>query len=171
MSFFDTAVKQLSIHKTGNKMLDESIFLSERPTVIEDETLSNLLLQYFLSPFEKTNEIFRLTHSSGDLELNEIFHFAKRIFNEPDNFHAESKQIAKHLYDVVNHPKIKGGELYCCYFEKLPIEGAMVDAIGIFKSESKESYFTIEREAENFELHYEEEAINIKKTRQRRAHL
>lgn len=163
ISFFDTAVTQLSIHKTGNKILDESIFLSESPTVVEDETLSNLLLQYFLAPFEKMNEIYRLTHTTGDLNLNEVFHFAQLIFKDPESFHANSKQIAKHLYDVANHPKIKGGELYCCYFEKLPIEGAMVDAVGIFKSESKEAYLTINREEENFELHYEEEAINIKK--------
>lgn len=163
ISFFDTAITQLSIHKTGNKLLDEPLYLSAHPTLIEDENLSRLLLQFFLTPFEKSNEIFRFAHATDDLNLNEAFHFAQLIFNDPASFHANSKQLAKHLYDVANHPKIKGGELYCCYFEKLPIEGAMVDAIGIFKSESKEPYLTINRQAEDFQLHYEEEAINIKK--------
>jgi hypothetical protein len=43
------------------------------------------------------------------------------------------------------------------------IEGELFDAVGIFKSESKEPYLTVEQSADNFSIHYEEQAINIKK--------
>ncbi len=160
---YDAVLSQLSIHKTGNRLLEEPLTLSAKPINLTDKTLLNLLLQYFLGSFQKTNDLYRLYHPTGEHTLNEVFHFAKLIFENPESFHDNSKQIAKHLYDVANHPKIKGGELYCCYFDKLPIEGAMVNAIGIFKSESKEAYLTINRREQDFELGYEQEAINIKK--------
>ena len=163
MSFYEAALTQLSIHKTGNRLLDEPLTLSEKPTAITDDTLRSLLLQYFLSPFEKSHQLYRLHHPTGEKNLNEVFHFAKLIFADPDSFHQNSKLLATQLYAVANHPKIKGGERYCCYFDKLPVEGAMVNAFGIFKSESKEPYLTISRTEKDFDLHYEEEAINIKK--------
>jgi hypothetical protein len=94
-------------------------------------------MNYFLKPFEKVNEVYRFDHPTGDLNLNEVYHFAEIIFNDKDTFHENSRQIAKHLYDISNHPKIKSGELYLCYFTGLQIEGESLDAIGIFKSESR----------------------------------
>jgi hypothetical protein len=43
------------------------------------------------------------------------------------------------------------------------IEGESLDAIGIFKSESKEPYLKVIQKAKEFEISYEQEAINIKK--------
>lgn len=160
---FETILQTLSIHQTGNKLLDEKYKLSEQPFEIKDDVLNKILIQYFLAPFEKTTEIYRLSHPSEDLNLNEVFHFAEIIFNDPETFHANSQQLAKHLYDASNHPKIKSGELYIAYFNKLQIEGELHDAIGIFKSETKETYLTVQNNNNNFELGYQQEAINIKK--------
>jgi hypothetical protein len=159
----ETVLKTLSIHQTGNKILDEKYSLSEKPLQINDDILHKILLQYFLSPFEKTTEIYRLSHPSDDLSLNEVFHFAEKIFADENCFHENSQQLAKHLYDVSNHPKIKSGELYIAYFNKLQIEGELHDAVGIFKSETKETYLTVQNNNNNFELGYQQEAINIKK--------
>ncbi|NOT94445.1 nucleoid-associated protein [Ferruginibacter sp.] len=160
---FEAILQTLSIHQTGNKLLDEKYKLSEQPFEINDDVLNKILIQYFLAPFEKTTEIYRLSHPSEDLNLNEVFHFAEIIFNDPETFHANSQQLAKHLYDASNHPKIKSGELYIAYFNKLQIEGELHDAIGIFKSETKETYLTVQNNNNNFELGYQQEAINIKK--------
>ena len=160
---FDASLTQLSIHYTGNKLLDESYRLSDKPFAIADETLSKLLMQYFLTPFEKVNEIYRLSHPSGNLGLNELYHFSSSIFEKPESFHENSVQITKHLFDVSGHPKIKSGELYVVYFDDLHIEGVLHKAIGIFKSETKEAYLKIQSEADGFNLNYEEQAINIKK--------
>ena len=160
---FEAILKKLSIHQTGNKLLDEKYKLSEQPLEIKDDILNKILLQYFLSSFEKTTEIYRLSHPSEDLNLNEVFHFAETIFTDPSTFHQNSQQLAKHLHDVSNHPKIKSGELYIAFFNNLQIEGTLHDAIGIFKSETKETYITVQNIATNFELGYQQEAINIKK--------
>ena len=163
ISFFEAPLFEFSVHKAGNKLLDESLSLSENPLKIEDEILDGLLMNYFLKPFEKTIEIFRFSHATEDLNLNEVYHFAEIIFNDKTKFHKSSQEIAKHLYDVSNHPKIKSGELYVCYFTNLQVEGELLDAIGIFKSESKEPYLKVIQHVKEFEINYEQEAINIKK--------
>ena len=162
VSFFEASLSQLSIHRVGNKMQDEFYVLSDAPLKIEDELLSNLLMQYYLRPFEKLNEVYRFLHSS-DLNLNELFHFTTEVFKNQGRFHEVSQQITKYLYDLSNHPKIKSGELYIAYFNNVQIEGELLDAIGIFKSETKETYLKVYPENEGFNLSYEEDGINIQK--------
>jgi len=163
ISFFEASLAELSIHRIGNKSEDEFYVLSEKSIAIRDITLSNLLQQYFLSPYAKVNEVYRFIHPNGDLNLNEAYHFAAEIFENGETFHENSKQLAKYLYDVSGHPKIKSGELYVAYFENVQIEGELHDAIGIFKSETKESYLKVFPEQDGFGLTYEQEAININK--------
>lgn len=163
ISFFEASLKQLSIHHTGNKLLDEYYKLSDAPLNIEDELLSNLLMQYFLKPFEKVNEVYHFFHPNDDLNLNEVYHFAKQIFDKQESFHQNSEQLAKYLYNVANHPKIKSGELYVAYFEKVQIEGEQLDVIGIFKSETKDTYLKVFPEHDGFGMSYEQEAISINK--------
>ena len=163
VSFFEASIALLSVHKTGNKNLDEPLVLSEEPLPLTDETLGELLMRYFLQPFDKTNEMYRFSHATDDLALNEIFHFATRIFEDNGVFHQSTQQIARQLYDVADNPKIKPGELYICYFKKLQVEGELLDAIGIFKSESKEPFLKLAQQGKNFSLAYEQDAINIKK--------
>ena len=163
ITFFETALQQISIHKVGNKQLDEPLMLSEQPLPMEDEVLADLLMQYFLQPFEKVNEIYRLSHPTGNLQLNEVYHFASLVFDAPAEFHKSSQQFARLLYDRTSHPKIKSGELYVVHFANLQIEGELQEAIGIFKSENKEPYLTVSQQDSGFMLQYQQEAINIKK--------
>ncbi|WP_316834030.1 nucleoid-associated protein [Pedobacter nutrimenti] len=163
ISFFEASLAELSIHRIGNKSEDEFYVLSEQSLVIEDEQLKNLLLQYFLGPYGKVNEIYRFFHPNEDLNLNEVYHFAESIFEKGESFHDNSQQLAKYLYEISNHPKIKSGELYVAYFENVQIEGELHDAIGIFKSENKETYLKVYPENSGFNVSYEQEAINISK--------
>ena len=159
----EAKLQQLSIHKVGNKAAAEPLALSEQPYPVEDEVLGNILLQYFTGGFLKTQEIYRLHHPTSNLELNEVYHFCKEIFEDQACFHENSRQLAKQLYDITNHPNIKPGEFYVVYFHNLQVEGALVDAIGLFKSENKETYLKVTPSPGAFGLSYEEEAINIRK--------
>lgn len=163
ISYFEATLSQLSIHKIGNKLNDGPLVLSQHSLVIKDETLNNLLMRYFLGGFEKTNEYYQFYHPTEDLELNEAYHFSEKIFHSAKSFHKNSTQLAKHLYDISNHPNIKSGEFYVVSFKNLMVDGEMLDAIGIFKSESKEPYLTVVQSGPEFQIGYEEEAINIKK--------
>lgn len=163
VSYLEASIEQLSVHRIGNKSQNELYSLSDQPLHIDDNILSKLLLEYFLTPFGKENEVYRFMHSSGDLNLNELFHFSSSMFSDPDNFHELTGQISKHLYDISNHPKIKSGELYIATFKDLQLEGELTDAIGIFKSETKEAYLKVNPAKGGFDLSYEENGINIQK--------
>lgn len=163
VTFFEASLNQLSVHRVGNKAQDEFYVLSDSPLQIQDELLNKLLMQYFLSSFEKVNEVYRFMHSSDDLNLNELFHFASTAFEQGGNFHEASQNMAKHLYESSNHPKIKPGELYIAYFRDVQLEGELLDAIGIFKSETKETYLKVYPDQDGFQLSYEQEGINIQK--------
>jgi antitoxin component HigA of HigAB toxin-antitoxin module len=159
---FEASLSQLSVHRVGNKLLDEFYILSDNPIHIGDELLNKLLMQYFLSPFDKVNEVYRFMHSS-DMNLNELFHFAGEVFSSPARFHEVSQQITKFLFDTTNHPKIKSGELYVALFKDVQIEGELLDAIGIFKSENKETYLKVYPDQGGFNVEYEQDGININK--------
>lgn len=160
---FEAYLDTISVHHVGNQAQSEMYALSEQPLELKDELISSLLKQYFLSPFQKAVEVYHLMHSSGDLALNEVHNFASQIFEDKNKFHEMSEQIAKHLYNVTNHPNIKPGELYIAYFKDVQIEGNLLDAIGIFKSENKETYLKVYPEKGGFAVDYEENAININK--------
>lgn len=160
---YEASLAELSVHRIGNKIQNEFYSLSEQPLEIQDEMLSRLLMQYFLMPFEKANEVYRFIHSSNELNLNELFHFSSGIFSNNDKFHEIGGKITKHLFDISNHPKIKSGELYIARFKGLQLEGELVDAIGIFKSETKEMYLKVNPGKGGLDLTYEENGINIHK--------
>ena len=163
VSSFEAAMARLSVHRVGNKSQNEFYALSDDPLKIEDEFLNRLLLQYFLGSFEKVNEVYHFTHPGDDLELNEIFHYSAAAFADPGDFHEISQKITKYLFDLSDHPRIKSGELYIAYFNEVQLEGQLLDAIGIFKSETKETYLKVYPDAGGFNLEYEQEGINIQK--------
>jgi hypothetical protein len=143
----------------GNKSQEEDIKLSSAPVQV-NEYLQSLLLQYFLSSF-KSEEYFNLAHES-DLTLNEVYRFVSQIFDQPDAFYEQSVNLARHLYEESTHPKIKGGELYVVYLQNCVIDGEEVDAVGLFKSESKETFLKVYPTTDNFEIE-SEDGININK--------
>lgn len=120
-------------------------------------------MHYFLTPFEKTTEIFNFYHTAGDLQLNECYLTAAEVFDGKLDFHEASKSLVMHLYSVSTHPKIKSGELYVGLFDNIQIEGELLQAIGIFKSENKESFLTVNHIADHLDVAYEQNGINIQK--------
>ena len=63
ISFFEASLAELSVHRIGNKSQDEFYVLSEQSIALKENLLRNLLQQYFLSPFEKTNEAMEYVSS------------------------------------------------------------------------------------------------------------
>ncbi|RYG33075.1 MAG: hypothetical protein EOO01_33575 [Chitinophagaceae bacterium] len=122
ISFSDAYIKTISVHRVGNKMLDEYFALSAAPMEPKDELLKQLLTQYFLSPFEKVNDLYRFYQVNNDLGLNTIFHAADAIFTDPSTFHEVSQDIARFLFETTDHPKIRSGELYAVSFKDIQLK-------------------------------------------------
>ncbi|WP_432714391.1 nucleoid-associated protein [Pedobacter sp.] len=161
LSFYEAALRSLSVHRVGNKANDEFFVLSDNELELTADQ-ANYFLHYFLSPFAKVNEVFNFYHPNGDLRLNDIHAKADMAFKSysPD-FHWITQRIAEFLYEVTNHPKIKSGELYVAYFENIQFEGELHHAVGIFKSENKETYLKVNPVQEGFNIQFENEAVNI----------
>ncbi|MBN1118309.1 MAG: nucleoid-associated protein [Bacteroidales bacterium] len=154
-----TNIDALAIHKVGNKGAEEGIRLSNS-LIHPDDSISQLLITYFFSQF-KTNEYFNLHHET-DLQMNEVYNYVSTVFEDPDLLYDQSVNIAEHLYNQSLHPKVKSGELYVVYFQDCMVEGECVDAIGIFKSESRETYLKIYTNDNGFEIR-SDDGISLKK--------
>ena len=154
-------LEQVSIHGIGVKNENEGINISENPIALDDDMLKELLFKYFFKSF-KDPEFYGFTFSNDDVNLNPMFNFAKAIFTNPDLLHNQSIFIAKHLYEQSSHPNIKPGDLMIAYIKDLVIEENMVDAIGIFKSESKDAFLKLHHQQKQIGLDYEQ-GVNIEK--------
>lgn len=159
IDFTDTEIAQIAVHKIGNKLNDEGIRFSKAP-VKSNEELNVVLLKYFLNPF-KSEELYNLWHDT-DLKYNEVYSYVSEIFDDPDSFFDQSINLAKHLYEQSTHPKIKPGEFYVVYLRDCIVEGNVCDAIGIFKSENKDTFLKVLPTPDSFNLMHEE-GININK--------
>lgn len=152
-------IDAIAIHKVGNKGIEEGFKISDS-VIRPSEDIGQLLLSYFFTPF-KSNEYFNLHHET-DLQINEIYNYVSKVFEDPDMLYEQSVNIAKHLYNQSIHPKVKGGELYITYLQDCIIDDETVDAIGIFKSESRETYLKIYSNETGFEIK-SDAGINLNK--------
>ncbi|MDR1172389.1 MAG: nucleoid-associated protein [Bacteroidales bacterium] len=155
----EISIEQLVLHKVGNKSQEEGIRFAAAPMKVDD-AVQSLLLQYFLSPF-KSEEYYHLAHES-DIFLNEVYAYVSQIFDQPETFYERSVNLARHLYEVSTHPKIKSGELYVVRLRDCNVDGEQVDAVGLFKSESKEVFLKVYPTSDSFQIEYED-GININK--------
>lgn len=145
MNFSQAKIKYIIIHEIGNKLRDEKVFFSSNIQEI-DEDLEKTLLNYFLKSFISSQETLSFYHNSN-LNLNEVYSYSKDLFikNNENSFIENSQNIAKHLYEYTLHPKIIKGELIVVQIEDIVFNDEMINLLGIFKSENKDSFLKIIR--------------------------
>ena len=159
MHFDESLLTTLALHKVGNKSAGEGVQLSAKILEVS-EVIKPLLQQYFLTPFQE-GELYNFTHPS-EIDLNEVYHFLSAIFENPGCLLEQSQNLAQHLYRQSTHPKIKNGEFYVACFENCRIDDKTVSAVGLFKSESRETYLKVYPVGGSFEIGHDD-GININK--------
>jgi hypothetical protein len=142
MNFTAATLDQLTVHYTGNKQNGQSLLLSGGGHAPGKEVRIKIS-EALLSRWPNCHERYAFTHPSS-LDFNEVYQFVKTLFAEPSDFHAQSVKIATHLYESSLHPKIKPGELYVTYFSNILIEDRPVDAIGLFKAETRSLFAEVD---------------------------
>lgn len=148
-----------AVHKVGNRLMMDGVKLSEKLLEM-DESQSGVLMNYFITPF-KSAEVYAFCHSS-DLNLNEVYTYVKEIFEKQEGMYEGSAKLANYLYEQSTHPNINRGEFYVAYFKDFIIDGATTDAIGLFKTENRESYLKVYPKNGSYELVFDE-GINLSK--------
>lgn len=143
-------IKKIIVHKVGNKINQENLFLSSEALQLEDE-MKELLTDFFLKSF-KSEEQFRF-YSDSYLVNNPVYSSVSEIFEDKNKFVWESENLAKHLYEITENPRVQSGELFIVYFEgEENADGNKIDSIGIFKTENKNPFLKIFPQNETFEI-------------------
>ncbi|MBR1626684.1 MAG: nucleoid-associated protein [Bacteroidales bacterium] len=160
MTCDDAVLERLVLHRVGNKANNESLHLSKAPYVLNSD-ISGVLLKYFTTPF-KGSQYYVFSDERG-FNNNKVYTAVKKIFENPsEDLYSASCDIAKHLFDVSLHPNIKAGELYVTYLQNCYLDGDIVDAVGIFKSETRQTYIKIYPDQDDFSIQ-SDEGIDINK--------
>ncbi len=160
IEFSESNLLSVIAHFVGNQSREEGVTVSNE-TIPLSEELTDALYRYFTKPFEKQTEDYRF-HNEVDLNQNVVFSTVSQIFDQPEQIIPLSEQLLHHLYEQSLHPHIKPGELYVAYFTDVILEGEITDAIGIFKSEQKDTFLLVNGSYQNLSLE-PKRGINIKK--------
>lgn len=137
IDFTRAQATHIIVHQVGNKSLGEAIHYSNEPMLFRDDFVKESLLRYFLTPF-KTDIYY---HFKPDrVDFMSVEKIATELFTNRSGFNIWSNELARLLYNQTMHPKIKGGEFYVCYFKDVMVDGELVDALGLFKTENKETF-------------------------------
>ncbi len=150
IDFGRAQLTHFAIHFVGNKGLGEELTLSDNLIEFKDDFVKETLLRYFLQPFK--TDVYHQFKGKVDISLVSVANISEDVFNSRKDFINQSKQLAKHLYNQSMHPKIKGGELYVCFFKDAVVDGELCDAIGLFKTENKETFLKIYQHIDAFEV-------------------
>lgn len=153
------AIDHISVHRVGNKGNEEGMVLSKESLTL-DRKLTEALTEYFKAPL-KTEEYYHLHHESS-LELNDVYTFVNAIFENPEGLHEQSVNLAKHLFECSTHPNIKGGEFYIVFFKHCVVNGELLDAVGLFRSENKDTFLKVNPSGDGFVVKTDE-GVNINK--------
>lgn len=148
INYKNTTIERLSAHRLGNIAMSDDIMLSDLPLPLPDDELKSVLLKYFLGHF-KIPEFFAF-----ELQANPVFDLVAKIFQNPEELHQHSRDIATYLFRVSTNPKIKNGDLFVSYFDNIEIDNEVYDAIGIYKAETKGSFLDLKKSGNAFKLNH-----------------
>lgn len=149
LNFNETSIGKIITHFVGAKSQEELFKLSKEETAVDQETRA-YLLKYFLGSF-KGEETFTLA-SEHPLAVRAL---VKEIFENEASFVEQSQRLARLLYDRSEHPKIKSGELNVVLFRYAVLDGVPLDAIGIFKTETKDAFLKMSDFTTRYQIKHE----------------
>lgn len=135
----ESKLAQYIVHGISDALvLGEEVYM--QPEVLLEAAFTQLA-------FSKVHfdQQYTFFHES-DVELNEMYTYAKAIFEDESSFLERSQHIAAHLQSVSAHPNIKDGDLFIGLFENCATESGTTKALAIVKIEDKEIFLDVKNE-------------------------
>lgn len=151
MHYFENAdiIDKIYIHKIGNKYIDEPL-VSCNEGIAPKQSIKQDLMSLFIGQFTKP-EYYQFSHDIS-LDLNEAYVYLRSLLDDSSNGRVQADNLAQLLYRKSSHPQIKSGELYIVFFNNVILDGETLAAVGLFKSESKESLINVIQNDNSFEI-------------------
>jgi len=164
MLFFqDSEIENIAIHQVGNKLRGEFYVLYEpfMQNLDEFDDLRYCLMQFFVNPFKKVENVFRLYHANGDLKFNEVYYHISKFFDGMMDIQELSTLLTKLLYEVSYHPKIRAANFHVVHFKDVQFEGEIYDAVGLYKSVNKDTFLEVNAEGRGIGVVVTRDAVSI----------
>lgn len=134
-------IKLATIQVVGNKTRGEGLSAA---SVLADVSESSEFLTKLVEKSFTMDDLKRFSYIES-VELNPVYQFVSKIFDDIETFLKQSVNIATFLYDQSIHSNIRSGELYVllleCEYKKEPVE-----AIAILKSEKKDPFLATDND-------------------------
>lgn len=134
-------IKMATIQVVGNKTRGEGLSAATTLADVSDsrDFMTKLIEKSFLM-----DDLKRFSYVES-VELNPVYQFVSKIFDDNEAFLKQSVNIATFLYDQSLHPNIRNGELYVllaqCEYKK-----QLVEAVAILKSEKKDPFLATDND-------------------------
>jgi len=149
---FSTAnLRRFAATWVGNKARYEGVNIPKQTLVPLHDVAEEMLIGAFLRHYEKTEEYFYFHHEE-DVSNHAVFQCCMAVFQNPESLSEEAGKLAQLLYEHMEVPKAQGGEFFIGYFEDLNLQGEPVQAIALWKIQSKDNYLKTERTGESIAL-------------------
>lgn len=149
LDFTESNMSHLITHFVGNKAKGQTLEISTGLTEYSVEDTE--LIQSFFFDAMKLEEYFTFHHKES-LDLHPVMNCVQNIFADRSQFVEQSENLARLLYDSSVHPKVIDGEFSVCYLSNIKIGEQYVNAIGLFKSESLNTFFKYNHKGSHFEM-------------------
>lgn len=146
------------VQRVGNRSLGDGIAFSNE--LCPMDAIESHLIKLIKSSF-KFDDLKKFV-AIDSVEYNMVYRFVSKIFDDTNTIIEQSNNLARHLYEQSIHPNIKIGEFYVVYFKECSFGDEIVDAIGLFKSENRETILKVLYENNSLRLH-PEDGISLKK--------
>lgn len=138
-NFENAFIQSIVIHKVGNSATEGHLFLSNNYITLRDPDSEELIMKFFTKPFGKNP----INYHFKNIEHNDLYSHTKRLLESNDDFVRGSQNIAKNLFESCDHPAIPLGDFIIIKFTDVLYEEQMVNAIGLFKCDNKDTFLKI----------------------------
>lgn len=146
------------IQRVGNKTAGDGIAFSSELSPMDN------VEEYILKLIDKSFKYDDLRQFTAidSLEFNPVHRFVSKIFEDNSCIVEQANNLARHLYEQSTHPNIKIGEFSVIIFHNNQFNENAVDAIGLFKSENRETILKILVESNSLHM-TPEQGISLRK--------
>lgn len=160
IDFSKTVLRNTIVHKVGQRSENQGVQLSNACIPNDNTMLNALLKQYFLKPFQNPDRLYNFYHPLG-IDEHPMYGMSKEIFDDFEGMQIlnTSAKMAEWLYTVSENNQIPGGDFFVSLIDEIAIEGQNARGIAILKTESKQTYLSVQEQAE-VNMIYTHEGIN-----------
>lgn len=140
-------IKAATVQIVGNKNRGDGLSSASSLANISDSS------KFLIKLIEKSfimDDLKCFTYIES-VELNPVYQFVSKIFDDKEAFLKQSVNLATHLYDQSVHPNIRSGELYILLLECEYMKNT-VEAIAILKSEKKDPFLATDNDGKGISV-------------------